>query len=179
MVGLEFSNVAKNNTYVPRCFPAEIRDMLGATPKDQLRHGASRLPAGSSGLLISHVGAVKVMGAPFRALCSGEGSERDLTWLAARASEQAVEVAKLFAHIGLKTIDEVAGERHGRTYTDYKAGAVSLPVSETQVQMLLARFCLATRLNCLARCLPLVISQSALRIFDNLLVATVSTPSLI
>ena len=70
LVGLEFSNVAKNNTYVPRCFPAEIRDMFldasfvdddtpGATPKDQLRHGASRLPAGSSGLLISHVGWLK------------------------------------------------------------------------------------------------------------------------
>ena len=60
------------------------------------------------------------MGAPFRALCPGEGLERDLTWLAALASKQAVEVAKLFAHIGLKTIDEVAGERHGRTHTDYK-----------------------------------------------------------
>ena len=85
-----------------------------------------------------------------------------------------MEVAKLFAHIGLKMIDEVAGERHGRTYTDYKAGAVSLPVSETQVQMLLARFYLATRLNCLARCLPSVISQPALRIVDDLLVATVA-----
>ena len=57
--------------------------------------------------------------------------ERDLTWLAARASEQAVEATKLFAYIELKTIDEVAGERHGRTYTDYKVGAVSLQVSET------------------------------------------------
>jgi hypothetical protein len=81
-----------------------------------------------------------------------------------------VEVAKLFSHIGLKTIDEVAGERHGPTYMGYKAGAVSLPVSETQVQMLLASFCLATRLNCLARCL----SQPALRIVDDLLVATVA-----
>ena len=70
----------------------------------------------------------------------------------------------------LKTI----GEHHVRTYTDYKAGAVSLPVSETQVQMLLARFCLATRLNCLTRCLPSVISQPALRIVDDLLVATVA-----
>jgi hypothetical protein len=61
LVGLEFSNVANNNMYVPRCFPAEIRDMFpdasfvdddapGATPKDQLRPGASRRPAGSSGL---------------------------------------------------------------------------------------------------------------------------------
>ena len=83
-----------------------------------------------------------------------------------------MEVAKLFAHIGLKTIDEVAGERHGRTYTDYKAGAVSQPVFETQVQMLLARFCFATRLNCLARSLPSIISQSTLRIVDDLLAAT-------
>jgi len=59
------------------------------------------------------------MGAPFCALCPGEGLERDLTWLAARVSEQAVEIAKLFAHIGLKTIDVVAGERRGCTYMDY------------------------------------------------------------
>ena len=58
------------------------------------------------------------MGAPFRALCPGEGLEKDLTWLTALVSEQAVEVAKLFVHIGLKTIDEVADERHWRTYTE-------------------------------------------------------------
>ena len=113
------------------------------------------------------------MGAPFRTLCPGVGLEGDKTWLAARAGEQAVEVAKLFAHIGLKAIDDLAGERHGRAYTDYKEHAVSLPVSATQVQLLLARFCLATRLNCLARYLPSVISQPALRIVDNLLVASV------
>ncbi len=89
------------------------------------------------------------MGAPFRTLCPGDGLEGDNAWLAVRAGEQAVEVAKLFAHIGLNAIDDLAGERHGRAYTDYKAHAVSLPVSETQVQLLLARFCLATRLNCL------------------------------
>ena len=47
-------------------------------------------------------------------------------------------------------------------------------MSETQVQLLLARFCLATRLNCLARYLPSVISQPALRIVDDLLVASVA-----
>jgi hypothetical protein len=57
-------------SYVPRCFPAKFRDVFpdasfvdddtpGATSKDQLRHGASRLPAGSSGLLISQVGWLK------------------------------------------------------------------------------------------------------------------------
>jgi len=40
--------------------------------------------------------------------------------------------------------------------------------------MLLARFCLATHLNCLARCLPSVISQPALRIVDDILAATVA-----
>ena len=57
---------------------------------------------------------------------------------------------------------------------DYKAHAVSLPESETQVQMLLTRYCLATRLNCLARYLPSAISQHALRIVDDLLVAAVA-----
>ena len=42
------------------------------------------------------------------------------------------------------------------------------------MQLLLARYCLATRLNCLARYLPSAISQPALRIVDDLLVATVA-----
>jgi hypothetical protein len=68
LVGIEFSNVAKNNTYMPRCFSAEIRDMLpdvsfvdDVTPGVTPGAGASRLPAWSSGLLISHVGMAKVM----------------------------------------------------------------------------------------------------------------------
>ena len=100
--------------------------------------------------------------------------ERDFVWLLARADEQAVGVAKLFAHIGLKAIDDFAGERHGQAYVDYKARAISLPESETQVQMLLTRYCLATRLNCLARYLPSAISQPALSIVDDLLVAAVA-----
>jgi len=79
-------------------------------------------------------------------------------------------VAKLFAHLGLKRTMtwpvSSTDERHGR--------AVSLPVSETQVQLLLARFYLATRLNCLVCYLPSVISQPALRIVDDLLVASVA-----
>jgi len=58
----------------------------------------------------------------------------------ARADEKAVGVAKLFAHIGLKAIDDFSGERHGQAYVDYKARAVALPESETQVQMLLTRY---------------------------------------
>ena len=71
------------------------------------------------------------MGAPFRALCPGEGLERDLAWLAVRAGEQAEGV-------GLKAVDDLAEERHGQAKTDYKAGAIALPESEIQVQMLLA-----------------------------------------
>ena len=92
---------------------------------DQFKHGASRQPIDSRGLLIiSHVGVAKIMGAPFRALCPGEGLGRDLAWLAARAGEQAVGVAKLFAHIGLKAVDDLAEERHGQAYSNYKAGAI-------------------------------------------------------
>jgi hypothetical protein len=40
--------------------------------------------------------------------------------------------------------------------------------------MLLTRYCLAMRLNCLARYLPSTISQHALRIVDDLLVAAVA-----
>ncbi len=77
-------------------------------------------PIGSRGLLIthSHVGVAKIMGAPFRALCPGEGLERDLAWLAARAGEQAVGVAKLFAHIGLSAVDDLAEESYRQAYSD-------------------------------------------------------------
>ena len=44
---------------------------------------------------------------------AGEGLEREIAWLLARADEQAVGVAKLFAHIGLKAIDDFAGEPIG------------------------------------------------------------------
>ena len=57
-------------------------------------------------LLVTHVGVAKVMGAPFRPLCPGEGLERDFAWLLARVDEQAVGVAKLFAHIELKVIPD-------------------------------------------------------------------------
>ncbi len=82
---------------------------------DQLKHGASRLPIDSRGLLITHVvGVAKIMGVPFRTLCPGEGLERDLAWLAVRVGEQAAGVAKLFAHIGLKAVYDLAEERHGQ-----------------------------------------------------------------
>ena len=87
-----------------------------------------------------------------------------------RAGEQAAGFSKLFAHIGLKAVDDLAE----KAYSDYKASAIALPESETQVQMLITRYCLATRLNCLAHYLPSVISQPALSIVDDLLVATVT-----
>ncbi len=84
LVGLEFTSVAKNYTYVPRCFAAEVRAMFPdasivddgtpeATHMDQLRHGASRLPSGSRGLLVTHVGMAKVMGAPLFRGKAGKG----------------------------------------------------------------------------------------------------------
>ena len=78
------------------------------------------------------------MGAPFRTICPGESLEGDKAWLVARAGEQAVEVAKLFFHIGLKAIDGLAGARLGRAYTDYQVRGASLSASKTQVQLLLA-----------------------------------------
>ena len=73
-------------------------DTPGATQADQLKDGASRLPE----------------------VPSGKHHGRTVSWLAAQAGEQTVEVAKLFAHIWLNTIDGLAGERHERSsYTDY------------------------------------------------------------
>jgi len=89
------------------------------------------------------------MGAPFRTLCPEKRLGRR-QGVACGAGGRAGGGGRE-SHIGLKAIDDLAGERHGRAYTDNKARAASLPVSETQVQLLLARFCLATRLNCLAR----------------------------
>ena len=184
-IGLHFDTASKNYIYVPRCFAAEIRAMFpdaaivdddtpGASPKAQLEFGARQLAAGSTGLLISHVGVAKLMGAPLRSLCPGDGLDSDRAWLAAQAGKQAAEVARLFAHLGLKAVDAAAGARYGPAYENYKAGAAALPESAAQVQMMLARYCLGTRLNCLSRYLPTATSQPALGIIDELLVATVA-----
>jgi hypothetical protein len=52
--------------------------------------------------------------------------------------------------------------------------ATILPQSKAQVQMLLTRFCLATRLNCLAHYLSTAISQPAPGSIDELLIATMA-----
>jgi hypothetical protein len=62
----------------------------------------------------------------------------------------------------------------GLAYENYKAEAAALPKSEAQVQLLLARYCLGTRLNCLTRYLPAASSLPALRAVDELLVAAVA-----
>jgi hypothetical protein len=146
----------------------------GATPKAQLEFSARQLAEGSTGLLISHVGVAKLMGAPLRSLCPGDGLDMDRAWLAMQAGMQAAEVARLFAHIGLKAVDAAAVARFGQAYEMYKGGASALPESAAQIQMLLARYCLGTRLNCLARYLPSATSQPALSVIDELLVATVA-----
>jgi len=187
-VGLYFDTAAKNYTYVPRMFSEALRQLLpeasglvivddqtpGGAPKAQLEYGARQLRGDGRGLLVSTVGIAKLMGAPLRALCPGEGLEADRAWLVARALEQAAEVARLFAHLGLDSVDEAAVDRYGQVYLDYKASAAKLPPDEAQIQMLIARYCLGTRLNCLSRFLPASTSQLALREIDRLLAATVA-----
>ena len=107
-------------------------------------------------------------------LCPDGGLAGDRAWLEAQAGHQAAGVAQLFAHLGLAAVDAVAEERHGQAYRSYRERAATLPASEPQIKMLLARLCLGTRLNCLSRYLPKSVSQPALRIIDELLVATVA-----
>ena len=52
--------------------------------------------------------------------------EKNLAWLAERACEQAAGVAKLFAHIGLNAVDDLAEESRGQAYTDHKTNALEL-----------------------------------------------------
>ena len=187
LVDLFFDTPAKNYTYVPLCFLREVEALYpdavivedsrpGSTPKAQLEHGAAQLAAqGGRGLLISVVGIAKLMGAPLRALCPGDGLERDKAWLAAQVADQSAGVARLFAHLGLAAVDSAAAAGPaGQSYTEYRAGAATLPSHETQIQLLIARYCLGTRLNCLSRYLPTSISQPALGLIDSLLVATVA-----
>ena len=143
-------------------------------PKAQLEYRARQLPEDFEGLLISHVGVAKLMGAPLRTLCPDGGLAGDRAWLEAQAGKQAAGVAQLFAHLGLAAVDTAAGERHGQSYRSYRERAATLPASEPQIKMLLARYCLGTRLNCLSRYLPKSVSQPALRVIDELLVATVA-----
>ena len=133
-------------------------DTPGDTPKAQLAVGARELASdpilGSRRLLITTAGIPKIMGAPLRALCPGEGLEADKAWLEKEARRRACDASKLFAHLGLSAVSEVGTELMGSEFENYAASAETFPESDPQVKMLVTRLCLATRLNCLARSLP-------------------------
>jgi len=117
LVGLQFTPVAMNYMYVPRCFAAEICNMFpnativvdnmpGATPTDQLKDGASRMPVGSSGLLISHVGVAKSW-VHRSAYSAPEKAWRETRHgLRRKRVSRRWRVANVFAHIRLKAIYE-------------------------------------------------------------------------
>ena len=142
---------------------------------DQLRRCASRLPRGPTDLLITHVGVAKVIVAPLRTLCPGKGLESDVEWLTTKAGEQEVEVgiAKLFARIELRAINYLADPTRMHTRNTRQAPFLCL-CPKLKYRCSLRGYCLATRLDCLAHYLPSAFSQPALRIVDNLLVATVA-----
>jgi len=150
----------------------------GAGPKEQMREGGRALLGDPSKLLISHIGLPKLMGAPLRCICPGPGTEGDIRWIQDRTHERALEVAHLFAHLGLEAVDEEVARLspggHRAVYEEYRRGAAVLPQSDPQVKVFLTRHCLGTRLNCVARSLPSGISSPALSGIDDLLVAAVA-----
>ena len=102
----------------------------------------------------------------------------DIRWIHDRTHERALEVAHLFAHLGLEAVDEevarLSSGGHRAVYEENRRGAAVLSQSDPQVTVFLTRHCLGTRLNCVARSLPSGISSPALSGIDDLLVATVA-----
>ena len=84
-------------------------------------------------------------------------------------------VAKLFAFIGLKAIDDLAGDRHVREYTDSQALCFIASVRNLSAD---ASYSLLPRHapQLLGPLPALAISKPSLRIVDDLLVATLAAP---
>ena len=192
-IGLHFTSLHKNYLYIPRvfadCVERDFPDAVvvhdaspGATPADQLERAARQLAGDPRRMLISLVGIAKIMGAPLRTVCTaigrvGECAAADETWVQQQVAVESDRVTKLFAHLGLKTMDDFGCGLHRSVearaaYGEYLESAASLPADDPQVQGFVARYCLGTRLNCLARGLVPSLSHAGLEAIDKCLAAT-------
>jgi len=188
-VGLHFDSLSKNFAYIPRCFTHDVLvtlpdavQILDSTPGDsvkaQMMWGEGILQGNLRRLLISHVGIPKLMGAPLRSLCPDSNITVDREWIVRQTRLLAFEVSKLFSHLGLHPVNEGLSpfaEQCGKgdVLKSYAEGCAILPENDPQVKLFITRYCLGTRLNCIARNLPSSLTKEALGVIDGLLALTV------
>ena len=97
----------------------------------------------------------------------------EINWVKDRAKDIAFGAAMLFAHLGLQAVDDVAaGYAGAEAFRDHKNDAAILPENESQIKLFLTRFSFMSRLQCIARSLPSLLSADSLRAVDSLAVAT-------
>ena len=142
-------------------------DTRGVSPKTQFEFGA-RQPAVVPRAFLSRIQGSQSLWVPPYATFALEALWRGIE-VAVQAGEPAAEVGLLFAHLGLKEVDGAAEARSGPAYETSMPKAAALSESAAQVQMLLARFWLGARLNCVARYLPSTSPQPASKTIGELL----------
>ena len=103
-------------------------------------------PAELPPCLISVVGVERFLGAPFRVI-SKESGTPDTEWLRARVAGMTGKAVRLFAHLGLESVDNMGSQIVEANIHD-KAHAA-------QLQGLLASYCFSNKLVHLTRALRL------------------------
>jgi hypothetical protein len=189
-IGLYFTKRAKNYIYVPLPFRDTVLNLYpdavvvaddspGDDPASQLKlaveANALMAPENEGRMLITLCGVAKLMGSPLRLVeREPEAAAVSTTWLEERVEAATLKVARLFAHVGLHAVDEVATRGNRVPGYPQPDEVARLPTTEPQIQNFVARHTLARRLNHLARALPPSLVQRSLNLIDELLGATVA-----
>ena len=123
-IGLYFTKRAKNYIYVPLPFRDTVLNLYpdavvvaddspGDDPASQLKlaveANALMAPENEGRMLITLCGVAKLMGSPLRLVeREPEAAAVSTAWLEKRVETATLKVARLFAHVGLHAVDEVA-----------------------------------------------------------------------
>jgi len=117
------------------------------------------------GCLVSFVGVQRLLGSPFRIIDSST-AEADIRWLQERVEELTQPAFRTFAYLGLESVDALG--RRLVTNPDLYITENIAKVESSQVQSLLTSYCLATKLNHLARALPPAIVVPSLKKLESM-----------
>ena len=117
------------------------------------------------GCLVSFVGVQRLLGSPFRIIDSPT-AEADIRWLQERVEELTQPALRTFAYLGLESVDALG--RRLVTNPDLYITENIAKVESSQVQSLLTSYCLATKLNHLARALPPAIVVPSLKKLESM-----------
>ena len=187
-IGLVFEKLSKNYAYVPRIF----RDALGAmypdavvvdsatagdSPSGKLKTGADELARDGAHshrrLLVTLNGIADLMGAPMRVLFDDDRAAEDRDWMRAQIHVKADETKCLFAHMGIAAVDAVAESQRVVGYQPSDT-VPCLPEEEAQLQFILTRYCLSTRLKHVAQFCPTSLVERDFEDVDTIAAAAVA-----